>query len=436
MGLTKLINSPSSNVFRRAYIKRRKKSDGLYESEWQSITPYVVKWGTLKYGVDDIKLNKFLHTGITLKVTNELGKFNDENNINSLWYNYLTRYNTLVKIEAGYKTEVKSYGWGFPWGEAWGQQTEYPTDATQGIFIMNQENEIGSDNLINLKCSSLKSIFDTVKPTEISGLGTTLTASEIIEKIRDHSDGSSIPIFRQFITSTSWNIQSTTNYYLFSTNTTLKNLNTVWDLMEKLAEAERFILLINRKGEFVFKDRELNTDTSQFDFYGQGFPRQNIIKLNAWKENYNKVYNSIKLKFLEADTSTSYVTAGTTTVVTPSNIQWKYGVRVYEFENVFINNTATAQSIADSLFSEHSEVKNEVVMKTKFHPTLEPLDKVKVNYHSYNLAEKALWDCFNWDEENWAEEGENFDWDDKEMKILSKTMNLDDFSQQVIAREI
>jgi hypothetical protein len=439
MGLTELINQPVSKVFRRAYIKRKSASTGLYESDWQNITPYVIRWGNITSSVDDVRLNRFNLSGITIQVDNSSGKFNDENNISSLWYGYLTRYGTLLKIEAGYQTLPGATGWGDAWGFAWGgTSSEYPTDPTQGIFILDQEISIPNDNNVTLNASSLKAVFENVKATEVPGIGATLTASEIVELIKSHSDGAGLPIFQQFISSGAWHIQTTTNYYNFATSTSLnlQDVGTAWGLLEKLAEAEGYVLTINRSGEFIFTDRTANTTASQFSFYGQGFPRQNVIRVNSYKEALNKVYNSFRLKYLTPDTTSSYVTAATSTTIAPANVQWKYGARIYEFENTAVLNVATAQGIVDNLFNEFSSVKGEVDLIAKFNPELDPLDRVDVSHYSYSLADKTLWDGFNWDEAEWSKEGENFDWDNKAFKIISKSINLDDFSESFRMREI
>lgn len=436
MALADLINAPVSTVFRRAYIKRKSSVTGLYESTWQSITPYVIRWGNIRTGIDDVRLNRFTLSGISLQVDNKLGKFNDENNANSLWSGYLTRYGTLLKIEAGYQTMPGGDGWGMPWGDSWGGgATEYPTTTTQGIFIMDQEVPITPDNKITLNASSLKSIFDGVKANEIAGLGATQTASNLLAKIRDHTAGGSY-IFRQYISAASWDIQATTNNFNIAASTSLDNEGTAWDFMTKLAEAEGYVLYINRLGVLVFSDRTPNTSASQFSFYGQGFARPNIIRVDSYRESFNKLYNNIRLKHLSPDTTTSYVVAGTTTSITPANVQWKYGARIYEFENTWANNTAAAQAIVNNMFTEFSSVKNEAILKTKFHPEIDPLDRVDVSHYSYNLANKTLWDGFDWGGEKWAEEGENFDWDEKAFKVLSKSINLDDFSEQFHLREV
>lgn len=649
MSLTELINKSIANPFRRAYIKRRQTSDGKYESNWQNITQYVKKWGNIKTSVDEIKLNTFKQSGISIKVVNDEGKFNIETNESSLWYNYMTRFRTLLKIEAGYndsagleyprvfsnedmvvfykcddnnatliatdfagnidgRTKTSTSALSVPgvfnnafllntstsnlnfdgaynfittgafsfamwfktdaptnttqqlvnmkgisqpymllntggtgqyamalsgtniryWSNDidvldgdWhhicftipGQDTTsiadsvlyvdgtamsvnttttsgtttaintvtvcwtakayidnfvlfhkeltkaevislyestlgYPTKsgADQGIFILTDDVKISAktnDATMNFK--SLTSIFDEVSATDVTGLNSTQTAFDIIEKIRDHTDGSGEYVFRQFITSTNWTIQTTTNNYLLDTATNIDGMS-CWELMNKLAEAEGYILLINRFGGIEFRDRDERTTTSQFSFYGQGFKDQNIISLDEVREPITKFYNYIRLKYLEPDTSSSYVTAGTATAVDPSLSSWKFGVRTYEFENTFIANSNTAQTIASTLLSLYeNNINEELKLKTKFCPQLEVSDKILLNYRSYVLQNVMIWDVADWatdaaylpEDAEWADEkGENFDWTDIPFKILSRQTNLDNFSNVFVIKRL
>lgn len=416
------INSPYAQCFRRAFIKRRSNSTGLYEASWFDITKYVKKFGSLERSIDDVRLNKFIHSGVTLTVRNDSGAFNPEDNPTSLWYTYMTRYRTLLKLEGGYFDS---------------SQNELPTDPSLGVFIMSDEIPIsGVSNQASIKARSLISVFDEVRASEIVGITTTQTASDLIAKIRDHTDGSNNFYFRNFITNTSWTIQATTNNYYLGTTTAVGDMST-WEFMEKLAESEGRVILINRTGGIEFKDRTERTTTSQFSFYGQGFREPNIIKLNEFKEAYNKLFTFFRLKYLEPDTSTSYVTAGSTSSVDPSGTSWKYGTRQYNFENTLIANTATAQGIVNTLASEFSVIKDELDIETKFIPHLEILDKVDLSYRSYDAASTVLWNLFNWNEVNWpTETGENFDWDQVAFKVLSIKTNLDNFSTTFQLREI
>ena len=418
--LPTFVNAPVSEVKTRAYIKRRLGSTGLFESSWYEITDYIQRFGGVSREIDIVRRNRFLNSGVTLTGRNDEGKFNDEENPNSFWFGYLTRFNTLLKVELAY---LDSTG------------ADVLSDSSLGIFILDQEIPISGDrNTISLRGSSLRSIFDAEKATAVNGLAGTHTASEVIALIRDHTDGAGTPLFRQFITSTAWTIQTTTTNYILATATTLDGLS-CWDLMEKLAEAENRVVLINRTGGVEFRTRDARTSAVAFAFRGQGFVNPNVIALTEYKEPWDRFFTGVRIKFGEADTSTSYVNAGTTTVVSPSNLRWKYGQRVLEFENRFIPNTATAQALADSILTDSSDLKREVTIKSLAVPTLEDLDRISVSYRSYDIVGQTLWEHFSWDGANWAGEGETFDWETKEFVVASIRVNADDYTMEVKARE-
>lgn len=405
------INRPDSRSFRRAYIKRRVAATGLYETNWFEITKYIKKWATIDRSIDDIRLNRFTHSGFSVTVRNDSGAFNIETNQNSLWNGYMTRYRTLVKVEGGYFDS---------------NQVELPTDSALGVFIMTDEIPISAvQNHAQIRAKSLISVFDEVPAEIVTGLGPTQTADSLITKIRDHTDGSGNFYFRQFITSTSWTIQSTTVLYNLATSTVIGSLS-CWDFMNKLAEAEGYIILINRSGGLEFRNRDERTTTSQFSFYGQGYNPMNVISLDEHKEAYNKLYTYFRLKYLTADTSTSYVTAGSTGSVDPSSTAWKYGSRIYDFETTYLNNLSAATLIVNSLASTFSVLKEELTIKTKFVPQLEVSDKIGFSYHSYSIIPRTLWDLFSWDVDAWAGAGgENFDLSGISYKILSINHNLE-----------
>ena len=420
------IDGPISDVFRRAYIQRRLLSTGQFDGVWREITTYVKRWGTFESSLDDVRLNTFRNSGANLTVTNDTGAFNRENNFNSLWSGYLGRYRTLLRINAGYLCGT----------------SELPATSTVGIFVLDDEISIRTDsNDVSLRAASLKSIFDEVNARYIAGLSGPQTAEGLIVRIRDHTDGAGGFVFRSFITSTAWTIQSTSNNYFLNTDTTLSGKNT-WELMQQLAEAEGFVVLINRSGGLEFRNRTARTTTSQFSFFGQGFGRQHIIAITDYKEAINKYFNFFRLKYLEADTATSFVSAGTSTAINSSNPSWLFGHRQYDFENLFVSGTTTAQNIVNSLFTTFGTMTTEVEAKTVFVPQIELLDRIDFSYRSYDLAASTIWDTFDWGPATgatgatWSVEGENFDWLNRANVVLSRSLNLDNFTMTYKTREL
>lgn len=417
-----LVGNPMSFVFRRAGVMRRSATTAKYDGTWLDISNYVKRWGSMELAIDDVRFNNFTDKGITLVVNNDTGYFNHHSNASSLWFGYLNRYRTLLRIQSGYYDTDMS--------------TEIPQDPTLGIFILDQEISIQSgSNDVYLRASSLKSVFDEVQAQDISGIfNVTLTADAVIGKIRDHTDGAGNFVFREFITSTAWSVTAATNNYFITTDTA--NNMSVWDIMDTLAESEGYVVMINRTGGIEFRPRSARQSVSQFSFYGQNFPRPNIITVDEYKESWDKFFNFYRLKYLSADTSTSYVSAGTNTTVNISNTSWLFGSRRYDFENQFAENTATAQAIVNNLFSIASAIPVDITIDALFSPGVEVLDRIDISHRSYDLANNALWDVMVWDTDKWGQEGVNFDFDAAPFFITAVRTDLDNFKTNITARAI
>ncbi len=421
MTLATQIDKPTCNVFRRAYIKRRDATTGRFETSWQNITEFVKSFGNSKIAIDDIRLNRITLSGVDLIVRNDTGKFSAESKSTSIFSGYLTRYRTLVKLEAGYYDTNGT--------------SELPTDSAQGVFIMDQPVPIdGSTNEVTIKCGSLNAIFDEVYADEIPGMATTQTASQIFARIRDHTDGSGDFIFREFITSTAWTIQTTTTQYGLSTDTSLLNLS-VWDLMLQLAEVENHVVLINRTGGVEFRNRQARDSTPSVRLRGLGFAKMNVIEVSDYSEALDKYINFVRLKFRPENTTTSYVEAGTITSVDPTNLPWKYGIRTYEFENRLFNTSTAAQSAVTSLYNEFSTPKEELTVLAKFLPHVEVNDLVSISYQGNQLA-GDLWDVALFDDIAVWSGDESIDFNAEQFIIVSRETDLDDFTTKLRLREV
>jgi hypothetical protein len=216
--------------------------------------------------------------------------------------------------------------------------------------------------------------------------------------------------------------------------------------LNKLAEAEGKIVVIARDGGLQFKSRNPNTTTVALAIKGQSLARQNVIALKRYYEPIDKFFNFFRLKYLTAETTTSYLTVGTATTVDPSNTSWKYGVRTYEFENVFFSDTTTAQNAINALFSVTSQMKSELELDVLFTPHVDISDRVSVTYLSYDITSGRTWDSEDWASDgaiaefyglSWDPElGEIFDFNEKQFRILSKRTNLDEFVTNFLLREI
>jgi hypothetical protein len=464
--LLKLIKSPKTKTFRRAKIKRRDAVTGLFESDWLDISTDVKSYGKVKSEIDPARLFKFSFSNAKLVMANDEGKYNPDDNEASLWNGYLNQQRTLVRIEAGYiKHSLGSSGqWvihEYPHGALWDEaifDDEYSFDEAEDnvMFtgLISGDINLSDKNEVVFNIKPLTSVFQEFPAKNLTGWTSTgMTASQFITMVRDQVDGSGTYIFRPFFGDTTayWDISTTSNVY--------SNLNTagaaevidktVWDIIEKLAEAENYVPYISKSGSFRFVSRASNTTTVAYEFHGAGsFDTeygQTIKTVQSYARKISKYYSDVQVKFRDEDTSTSYVTVESTLTVSGGNNPWVLGKKVLSIENFYIPNTATASTIATTLFNEYSDLKNEITFTTNFIPHLDLLDRVSLHYDPSEVRTGSLWDQNNWAPDSgalstdltWdASSGDSIKLQGAEFNFLSIEIDLDNFQNTFIAREV
>lgn len=211
--------------------------------------------------------------------------------------------------------------------------------------------------------------------------------------------------------------------------------------MTKLAEAEGYVLYIDAYANFVFSAQSNITTTAKYHFSGIGDDDRtyghNILSNISTTEAIRKVYNRIKIKFRNDETTTSYYIKNESWNWGDSTSSFIYGVREYLYNNIFLE-TATAMTIADSLFNELYVPKNEVKLKTKFVPHLMVQDRVSITYKTQRYAaESSQWGYFLWDSGVWGERlGFNINLDNEDFRITNLSHNIDTFVSDITLREI
>lgn len=424
MSIESEIKKNKMRVFRRVYMRRRQ-ANGEYESTWQRIDNSRVKrFGSISYSVDDVVPNFYKFSGLRMQLLNNDGFFSDTTEDKSFFYQYLTRYKTMVKVEAGYEAD---------------DGTEYPTNPSLYVGLVSEDVKYQENSIVDFTTKHLSVIFEEFPSDRINGMNSTQTASEVVERIRDFTDSNGTAIFQKYISSGAWDIQTTTTNYKMVTSTTLQGLS-CWRLMRKLAEAENYVLYIDANANFVFRARDDITTTAKYHFSGIGDTDKtyghNIMELET-SENIRKVYNRIKVKYEQGDTTTSYYIKNEEWNWADSSSSFLYGVREYIYSNQFLN-TATSETIADTIFTEFSFPKNEVKIKSKFVPHLMVQDRVSATYKTQRYtSDGSQWGYFLWGTGRWGERpGYNINIDDEDYRITNLRHNIDSMQSQVTLREL
>jgi hypothetical protein len=420
MSIKSQIKKSSMTVFRRILMKRRG-TDGEYEANWQTLPSYSIKkFGSIDKGIDPVRQNHYASSGFNFEVENTDGYYSDIAEDKSFFFGQLSRYRTLVKVEAGYIDDDGS---------------ELPTDPSLFVGLLKPDMPYTHNNLIKFGADHLDQIFKEFPSDRVPGLGAVQTAKSIIEKIRDTTDGADNLIFQKYISSGGWNITSSSRTYNIATTASLEG-KSVWDFMKQLSEAENNMLFIDRRGSFNFIEKDAS-GTSVYHFSGIGDSDntygRNILKNISVDDDIRNVYNRVRIKYDKADTSGSYKIKNESWTWGDSSSSNKYGIKTYEYENLFMTE-AVASETAITIFDEYSTAKQVVQMQTKFVPQLDILDIVDATYSTVVRTGNALWGKFTWDNALWGERsGKNIDIDG-DYKITKITHNLGNFTTKLNLR--
>jgi hypothetical protein len=440
------IKSGESRVFRRLFIKRRESSTGLFETEFVEVTDDVKKWGNIRTSIDVDKPGRFVFENAKLKMENINGRYNPSGQEGSLWETYADQQRTLIKIEAGFVHSTLG-------ADGIWVNTEYPTSSTQ-VFtgIISGDIFLSSSNDVDLNIKPITQIFKDFPVSELDGFTSTgITASKFVEILRDQTDGSGSFIFRPFLgdTTTNWSIQSTSFTYTNLNTATATDINQrdCWSVLKQLAEAENYAPYISAQGAMRFVNKSA-TASNQFHFVGNNLTPNTehghtIKKILRFGKKLTSFYSRASVKFVNEDTNTSFASTALAFAINGTNSAWNLGSRTFSVQNFWLN-TATANSLADSLLTELSSLKNEIHFTTSFIPHLNVLDQVSITYDtSDNSNTESLWDINDWADSTsgtdliWdSGDGDSFNLDNTPYKLLSINLNLDNLESTFIAREI
>lgn len=467
VSLKTMIKKSVATVFRRVSIKRRLAATGLFETDWVDISPYVKSYGKISTQVDNARRFKFTFSNAKLTVENEDGAFNPADSPSSLWFGYLNQQRTLVRIEAGFKYiskdtngvySVAEFPSGVGWDEAlWDNDEDQFDDvgsSTMFVGILSGDIPLSDKNDVALNLRPLVSVFQDFPARNLTGWTSTgFTASQFITLVRDQVDGLGSYIFRPFFgdTTTNWEIETTSNIYAnLNTSTAADVLDkTVWEIIEKLSETENFVPYVTRAGVFKFISRTSSATATSFEFHGAGSFNteygQTIKSIDSFAFRMSKYYSRVQLKWRNTDTTTSYVVREAALEVSPSNNPWVLGVRTLAIENYYIPTATVAETLALALFNDVSANKREIEFTTTFIPHLDLFDRIAIYYDPSEVRPNTFWDQNDWANDTTstsldlifdASSGDAINLQGEEFKFLSMEIDLDNFSNRFVAREI
>lgn len=259
-------------LYRRLYIKRREAAG--YEADWVEIPANRIKsWGTINHQLEynDVIFTKSESTSV--KLDNTGGYFNDITDSNSIFHGFMSRYKTLVKIEAGYKDSANA-DIGDP-------------IIFMGIVLSNFAMTLSD---ITLKINPLVDVYKLLPVKDVSGLypaNPTLTSSLLLQILsRDATDGAGNIIMEPYVSSGMINLNHTSHIlqhcnYTSIAGTTVWGVpteanygNAVFDLISKLTLVEDHVFGVQPNGEIIFTRRNKTGNLHSSETMPSGTPSE------------------------------------------------------------------------------------------------------------------------------------------------------------------
>lgn len=441
MSVEKLIQAPHSRVFRRLSIKRRLSTTGLFEADWLDITRDVKRWGAINSSIDFERQGKLSFSGLDLVMQNTEGRYNDEENENSLWFGYASQQRTLVKVECGFY---------FTWLSVDGRwvNEELPDDPTVFVGVLSGNLSVSDQNEVIMPIQPLSQVFRDFPASYLSGFTSSgISASKFMEILRDQTDGSGAFVFRPFFqeTTTYWEITQTSIIYGNLNTSSAADLAQIdcWSAIETLSQSENYIAYITPTGKFRWVPKTVGASTT-YQFFGVGIAPNTeyghtIKRVLRYGKKLTNFYSRVAVKFINEDTNTSFAVTALAFSVSGTNTAWNLGLRTYSIQNFWIPNTATAQSVAGAVFAEVSRLDEEINFSTSLIPHLNLLDRVNVSYDATDFSSiKSFWDIADWNSELvWDQaRGDAIVLNNEPFKILSININLDNLETRFVCRQL
>jgi hypothetical protein len=358
-----LFRSGNVTGVRKLSIKR-KNIDGSFENEFIEITKVngkniVIDWGVVEQTIDTPFLGDFNISGVTLQVSNLDREFNVETDPKSIWFGFLNRGNTKLKIDVGY----------FQVGREASISTVF-----EGIIDKITINDKGT---ATIKCLSYLSILNKNNISDLNLTGVK-TSGQIINLIFNQDKIS------EFITLGTISFDNNVNIDTSTLSGTyldvIKFIALITNTIPKLINFNVFEMIVREPVDNVF-----------FDFFGSGSGnKSDIISINKYdQENQEDV-------FIKIDDSSSSLSSETSS----STQKLKYQTRVKTLSLTPVNTSLEKQQVLDRTLTEYQYNRQRIQFKVPLIISLVGInDRISIKKLGKFAPDNGMiWDSFNWDD--------------------------------------
>jgi len=252
--LKNAMNQSTLKIFRRLYFKRREGAS--YESEWQKIdSERVINWGTISQTIEKVNPRQVSNSKVTLLLDNRDGYFNapEEAVSSGFFYNIVTRYKTLVKLELGFIDDSGN---------------EVPNNPTVFIGTIGENSISDLNGNIKIVIDSLDDMLKLHTAEYVysqPGAASEVLGHKFLNRVRGLTDGAGHYIFNTIITNGCWFIQP--DPVTKNLTSTMFEGESIWEHTKKYAESNNFKTFIDYQGNFIYSKWNLDRYYSNKDVF-------------------------------------------------------------------------------------------------------------------------------------------------------------------------
>ena len=322
-----------------------------YESSYTDLSSYLLASSTIKISskldFDSFGYGEMKTGNISFTLDNTQGYFNNEESLYSFFSNTVSRHYTKVRYKAGYYDEANDkideiVFMGFI------NEKEVKNNFTKGTIEMTalSANQILHETFVQSGSISTYNYF-----------------TDIINGVINTADIS------PYITYSSSNINPFTNLY-FDDASFYEN-KSIADALNEMCQKANSIWYIDIDGNFIVRDRELNSNTP-FNFIGGAGQKYstNIIEIELYDEGYTKLINSVIYK-----TTSIYQNSASDELLA------KHGTNALTFDSTDITNSTTIASLSENIIEEWKLPRKRIILTTVYMPNvLDYFDKCTISY--------------------------------------------------------
>jgi len=360
--ITELIRSNLQRPVRKLYIKRRD-TDDVFETDWLRVDHYkltnrVVNWGSVTMSIDDYegRIGSFNCSNLTLTVKNDDGLFNVETDDRSLWYEWLNRKFTKIKVDVGYK------------------DSDDNEIGVETIFegIINKV-KINDAQTATIECLSYQTILQKYDISDLSMTGSK-TINAILTEIMNQTK------ITKFIPYVAPDVDVNATI----TDTALIK-GTYWSVMKDLAFKSNSVPLVYGSS-FEMVSRTV-TGAAVWEFKGKGSANSDIFKINFYDD---EGADRVRVYWLVEGTAISAISSDATLL--------KKYLNEPETINLDDVDAGDRQTVADTLLAEWENPKPVFEFTTRFLVNqVKPLDIVSTTIEGeVTPSNTFVWGAWTW----------------------------------------